>query len=90
LPLNYRIIGQQAAGTLSYLHSSVLPNLLFSPGDEEIPQDLFKDFIKGLELLMLAQAQECSWQLAKLSMLHCIIIALSLNSFRPIQEFFDC
>jgi len=35
-----------------------------------MPVELSNDFVKGLEWLMLAQAQECSWQLAKLSMLH--------------------
>lgn len=82
-------IGQQAAGTLSYLHSSVLPNLIYSPDEDEIPQDLSKDFIKGLECLMLAQAQECTWQLARLSTFHYIMNIVFLNSFRSIQEFFD-
>jgi programmed cell death 6-interacting protein len=38
--------------------------------EEEVPYDLSIEFIKGLEWLMLAQAQECSWQLAKLSQLY--------------------
>ncbi|KAF8149996.1 BRO1-like domain-containing protein [Crassisporium funariophilum] len=58
---------QQAAGTLSFMHSSVLPKLIYSPDDEEKPLDLSNDFVKALEWLMLAQAQECTWQLAKLS-----------------------
>ncbi|TFK40326.1 BRO1-like domain-containing protein [Crucibulum laeve] len=58
---------QQAAGTFSFLHSSALPKLVYSPEDEEIPLDLSESFIKGLEWLMLAQAQECSWQLAKIN-----------------------
>lgn len=58
---------QQAAGTLLYLHSIVLPKLVYSPSDEEIALDLSNDFVKGLEWLMLAQAQECSWQMAKIS-----------------------
>ncbi|KDR76216.1 hypothetical protein GALMADRAFT_247478 [Galerina marginata CBS 339.88] len=66
---------QQAAGTLSFLHSSVLPKLLYSPDEEDIPLDLSNDFIKGLELLMLAQAQECSWQLAKLNQYRNSLIA---------------
>ncbi|KAF8910637.1 BRO1-like domain-containing protein [Gymnopilus junonius] len=66
---------QQAAGTLAYLHSSVLPKLAYTPDDEEIPLDLSSDFIKGLEWLMLAQAQECTWQLAKISQYRNSLIA---------------
>jgi hypothetical protein len=57
---------QQAAGTLSFLQTSVLPKLVLSPNSEEISLDLSDAFLKGVEWLMLAQAQECSWQLAKL------------------------
>lgn len=52
-----------AAGVLSFLRTSGLPTLVFSP-DEEIPLDLSQDFVQGLEWLMVAQAQECSWQVA--------------------------
>ncbi|KAJ7494696.1 BRO1-like domain-containing protein [Mycena galericulata] len=58
---------QQAAGTLSYLRTSALPKLIFAPNDEELPLDLSESFVFGLEWLMLAQAQECWWQNAKLS-----------------------
>ncbi|KAJ7227152.1 BRO1-like domain-containing protein [Mycena pura] len=58
---------QQAAGTFSYLRTSALPKLVFSPDDEEQPFDLSESFVHGLERLMLAQAQECWWQNAKLS-----------------------
>lgn len=58
---------QQTAGTLSFLSSSVLPKLVYPPDVEEIPLDLSPGLIKCLEWLMLAQAQECSWQLAKLN-----------------------
>ena len=61
---------QQAAGTLSFLQTSVLPKLVLSPNNEEISLDLSDAFLKGVEWLMLAQAQECSWQLAKLGALH--------------------
>ncbi|KAH6913067.1 pH-response regulator [Coprinopsis sp. MPI-PUGE-AT-0042] len=57
---------QQAAGTLSYLRSSVIPHLVVTP-DEEAPVDLTEGAVGGLEFLMLAQAQECSWQMAKLN-----------------------
>ena len=53
-----------AAGTLSFLRTSGLPTLVFSPDDEEVPLDLAQSFVQGLEWLMLAQAQECSWQVA--------------------------
>ncbi|KAJ7066925.1 BRO1-like domain-containing protein [Mycena amicta] len=58
---------QQAAGTFAYLRTSALPKLVFSPEDEEKPLDLSVAFVHGLEWLMLAQAQECWWQNAKLS-----------------------
>lgn len=58
---------QHSAGTLSYLNNAVIPKVVYGPDDEEIPLDLSTDFVHGLESLMLAQAQECSWQLAKIS-----------------------
>ncbi|KAF5371831.1 hypothetical protein D9615_009578 [Tricholomella constricta] len=58
---------QYAAGVLSFLKASGLPKLVYSPDDEEIPRDLSEAFVTPLELLMLAQAQECSWQMAKLN-----------------------
>jgi len=61
---------QQAAGTLSFLQTSVLPKLVLSPDYKEISLDLSDAFVKAVEWLMLAQAQECSWQLAKLSVFH--------------------
>ncbi|KAF8896364.1 ALIX V-shaped domain binding to HIV-domain-containing protein [Infundibulicybe gibba] len=56
---------EQAAGTLSYLFTSVLPTLTYSPNDE-VPLDLSPALVEALEWLMLAQAQECAWQAAKL------------------------
>lgn len=58
---------QNAAGTFSFMISSVIPKLEYSPDDEAIALDLSEPFLKSMEWLMLAQAQECSWQLAKLS-----------------------
>ncbi|KAI6025189.1 BRO1-like domain-containing protein [Pisolithus microcarpus] len=55
---------QSAAGTLSYLSSSALPRLRFPADAEEIPTDLTGPFVRCLENLMLAQAQECAWQRA--------------------------
>ncbi|KAG2017656.1 pH-response regulator, variant 2 [Coprinopsis cinerea AmutBmut pab1-1] len=57
---------QQAAGTLSYLRSDILPKLSYSESDDR-PPDLTEGVAAGLEYLMLAQAQECSWQMAKLN-----------------------
>jgi programmed cell death 6-interacting protein len=75
---------QYAAGTLSFLKSSALPKLVFSPDDEEIPMDLSDAFVQGLEWLMLAQAQECSWQMAKLSM--SALVFKSLGSAHNISD----
>lgn len=58
---------QFAAGTLSYLLFSAIPKLVFPPDTKEEPVDLSGPFIKSLQWLMLAQAQECSWQMAKLN-----------------------
>ncbi len=58
---------KHAAGTLSHLNTAVLSHITYPPDDEERPLDLSSTFIEGLESLMLAQAQECSWQLAKIS-----------------------
>ena len=55
---------QNAAGTFSFLTLSALPGLEFAPVDENIPLDLTDAFVKSLEFLMLAQAQECVWQKA--------------------------
>ena len=74
---------QQAAGTLSFLQTSVLPKLVLSPDNEEISLDLSDAFVKGVEWLMLAQAQECSWQLAKLGALH--FHSLSIDVAKLVQ-----
>ncbi|KAF9477921.1 BRO1-domain-containing protein [Pholiota conissans] len=66
---------QQAAGTLSYLGTTVIPKMPVSIEEEDIPLDLSTEFVKGLEWLMLAQAQECSWQLAKLNQYRNSLIA---------------
>lgn len=58
---------QNAAGSFSFMISTVIPKLVYSPDDETVALDLSESFLKSLEWLMLAQAQECSWQLAKLS-----------------------
>lgn len=58
---------QLAAGTFSHLLSSTIPKLIFPPDAEGVPLDLSEPSLKSLEKLMLAQAQECSWQMAKLS-----------------------
>jgi BRO1-like domain len=55
---------QNAAGTLSFLISSAIPKTWFSPDDQEVPWDLTESFVRSLEWLMLAQAQECAWQIA--------------------------
>lgn len=58
---------QNSAGTFGYLLSSALPKLELPPGDEYIPLDLTDAFVKSLEYLMLAQAQETAWQKAVMS-----------------------
>ncbi|KAE9407729.1 BRO1-domain-containing protein [Gymnopus androsaceus JB14] len=57
---------QNAAGTLSYLRTAVLPNFSIPPGEEDSPLDLSEPFVHALEYLTLAQAQECFWQKAKI------------------------
>ena len=70
---------QQAAGTLSFLQISVLPKLALSLDNNEISLDLSDAFVKGAEWLMLAQAQECSWQLAKLSAFRFHLLDIDCN-----------
>ncbi|KAI9061298.1 pH-response regulator [Trametes sanguinea] len=55
---------QSAAGTLAYLHESVLPQLHASIGSNDDIIEFTEPFTKTLEYLMLAQAQECVWQRA--------------------------
>ncbi|EPQ54076.1 BRO1-domain-containing protein [Gloeophyllum trabeum ATCC 11539] len=58
---------QNAAGTFAFLASSAVPPLRNTLREEEqLPLDLTEAFVKSLESLMLAQAQECTWQRAKL------------------------
>ncbi|KAG6837382.1 hypothetical protein H0H93_010540 [Arthromyces matolae] len=58
---------QHAAGVLSFLRISVAPKLILPSDEEQIPRDIAESFLSALEQLMLAQAQECSWQMAKLN-----------------------
>jgi programmed cell death 6-interacting protein len=55
---------KNAAGTLAFLSASALPKLPPFADSESKPWDLMEDFVKSLEWLMLAQAQECVWQRA--------------------------
>ncbi|KAH9945162.1 pH-response regulator [Epithele typhae] len=55
---------QNAAGTLQYLADTVSPLLQSSLAPNEAPVELLTPFIRSLEFLMLAQAQECVWQRA--------------------------
>ncbi|KAI0065090.1 BRO1-domain-containing protein [Artomyces pyxidatus] len=55
-----------AAGTFSYLLSTALPSLRTTIGVEELPLDLSEALVRSCEWLVLAQAQECAWQLAVL------------------------
>ncbi|KAG6814606.1 hypothetical protein H0H92_000135 [Tricholoma furcatifolium] len=66
---------QFSAGVFSFLRTSCIPKLVFSPDDEEIPRDMSDAFASALEFLMLAQAQECSWQMAKLNQYKNALIA---------------
>ena len=50
-----------AAGTVSYLQSTVIPDMRSTP-----PEDLDANTLASLEQLLLAQAQECFWQKAVL------------------------
>jgi programmed cell death 6-interacting protein len=43
---------------------SATPKLSLGKTDKEMPWDLTEPFLKSLEWLMLAQAQECIWQMA--------------------------
>ncbi|KAG6840601.1 hypothetical protein C0991_005642 [Blastosporella zonata] len=66
---------QYSAGVLSFLKTSCIPKIVYSPNDEDIPRDISEVFATALEQLMLAQAQECSWQMAKLNQYKNALIA---------------
>ena len=55
---------QNAAGALNYLSGSVVPQLRTTLPPDEAPLEFTEPFIRALEFLMLAQAQECVWQRA--------------------------
>ncbi|QRV89818.1 vacuolar protein sorting-associated protein BRO1 [Ceratobasidium sp. AG-Ba] len=56
-----------AAGVIQYLSNQVIPALASSLGQSvAIPSELTEPALKSLELLMLAQAQECFWQRASM------------------------
>lgn len=55
---------KNAAGTLSHLISSALQPLVQSLDENTRVDDLNEPFLRSLEYLMLAQAQECTWQRA--------------------------
>ncbi|KAG9001425.1 pH-response regulator protein palA/rim20 [Tulasnella sp. JGI-2019a] len=57
---------QSAAGTLSFLIDSALPAFQATHG-RPLPVDLTEPFFLALQYLMMAQAQECAWQKARLS-----------------------
>ncbi|KAG9103109.1 pH-response regulator protein palA/rim20 [Ceratobasidium sp. 370] len=58
---------QNAAGVLQYLSKEVVPSLASSLGQTTtMPSELTEPALKSLELLMLAQAQECFWQKASM------------------------
>ncbi|KAG6879119.1 hypothetical protein C0992_005096 [Termitomyces sp. T32_za158] len=66
---------QHAAGVLSFLKTTAIPKMVYPPDEEDVPRDLSETFATSLELLMLAQAQECSWQMAKLNQYKNVLIA---------------
>jgi hypothetical protein len=56
---------ESAAGTFSYLKASARTKLKSTlAADDGLPLDLSEAFLNSMELLMLAQAQECVWQWA--------------------------
>ncbi|RDX57268.1 pH-response regulator [Lentinus brumalis] len=55
---------QNAAGTFNYLSATAVPQLRGSLPPDDAPLELTEPFVRGLEFLMLAQAQECVWQRA--------------------------
>ncbi|KAL5504141.1 RIM20 [Sanghuangporus vaninii] len=88
---------QHAAGTFSFLISSALPALTQSLDREARIDELSEPFLRGLEYLMLAQAQECAWQRAVMDHYKNVIVArlaakvasfyrLSANTIRESKE----
>ncbi|TRM59396.1 BRO1-like domain-containing protein [Schizophyllum amplum] len=69
-----------AAGLFAYLQSNVLPKFIPPANEFEAPLDLTKDSVEGLHHAMLAQAEECFWQKAKLDNMKNTIIAKLASS----------
>ncbi|KAL1669364.1 BRO1-like domain-containing protein [Schizophyllum commune] len=79
-----------AAGTLAYLKSSALPKLPPPPDTlaptsplipyTDYPLDLTPGFVTGLYHAMMAQAEECFWQKAKMDNMKNTIIAKLASS----------
>ncbi|KAI0707335.1 BRO1-domain-containing protein [Earliella scabrosa] len=55
---------QSAAGTFNHLAATAVPQLQASVAPDDGPLEMTEPFIRTLEFLMLAQAQECVWQRA--------------------------
>ncbi|KAI0077917.1 pH-response regulator [Panus rudis PR-1116 ss-1] len=68
---------QNAAGTLNYAAAHAVPALRASLPQADYPRDLSEPVIRHFEFLMLAQAQECVWQRAKMDNKHAILAKLS-------------
>ncbi|KAI5122282.1 hypothetical protein M0805_002362 [Coniferiporia weirii] len=74
---------QNAAGTLAHLVVSALPALTHSLDDSMRIVEFSEPFLRSLELLMLAQAQECAWQRAVMDRYKNGIVAkLAAKSFK--------
>lgn len=59
-------------------------------GPDDEPTELSEPFVKSLEYLMLAQAQECVWQRAVMGMLVMDGLSFVLTVPRQLQEWSHC
>ncbi|KAI0749790.1 pH-response regulator [Daedaleopsis nitida] len=58
------IFYQNAAGAFNYLSATAVPQLQTLIALNDAPLEFTEPFVRSLEFLMLAQAQECVWQRA--------------------------
>jgi programmed cell death 6-interacting protein len=66
---------QKGAGVIPYLISTGLPQFRRSlqNSNTDMPIDFDEMFLKSLQYLLLAQAQECAWQKAMMGLYYYLV-----------------
>lgn len=78
---------QSSAGVLNHTISTVIPALLKTTENNFRDNELTEAILRGLEYLMLAQAQECAWQLSVMGGLTSFSYASPAHSCQTVDRF---